>query len=339
MNPVRPLLAFIEPFVLTLLATVALGTFLPATGIWREVVGVVADSAIVLLFFLQGAKLSREAIVGAVTHWRLHLATLAVTFTVFPAVGWTLARTGLLDSRLAIGILFLSLLPSTVQSSIAFTAMARGNVAAAVCGASFSNLIGIVATPLLVTWLIAPAHSAGSGGQIAQSIVLQLLVPFLAGHVLRPWIGPFVSRHKTMVGLVDRGSILLVVYSAFGAAVLEGIWSQVSVSDLLVLGLICTAELAIILAITTLLGRWLGFAAEDRAVLLFCGSKKSLASGVPIAGVLFPASGLGMVVLPLMMFHQIQLIACAMIARSLGERDERLAKAADARQDGAATYA
>lgn len=324
----RHLLAFFEPFILSLLATVALASILPPQGTGQQIVSVAANAAIVLLFFLHGAKLSRQAIMGAVLHWRLHLATLVTTFVVFPAVGLLIYKLNLVDSRLAVGILFLSLLPSTVQSSIAFTAMARGNVAAAVCGASFSNLVGIFATPLLVTLLIAPSHSGSSGWHVAQSIFLQLLLPFLLGHAMRPLLADSVARHKKLVGLVDRGSILLVVYSAFGAAVLEGLWNEVSIPDLLTIGVICAVQLAIILAFTWQLGRWLHFAPEDRAVLLFAGSKKSLASGVPMAGVLFPAASLGMIVLPLMIFHQFQLIVCAMIARSLGEQaDERSAAA------------
>lgn len=326
----RYFLAFFEPFILTLLGTVILASVLPPSGQWQHVVSIIANAAIVLLFFLHGAKLSRDAIVGAVFHWKLHLTTLMTTFCLFPIIGLLIFKLHLVDSRLATGILFLSLLPSTVQSSIAFTAMARGNVAAAVCGAAFSNLVGIAMTPILVTLLIAPAHPGSSGWHVAQSIVLLLLMPFLVGHMMRPLLVGFVTRHKSMLGLVDRGSILLVVYSAFGAAVLEGLWHQVSVSDLLAVGAICAAQLALILCFTWLLGRWLGFKPADRVVLLFAGSKKSLASGVPMAGVLFPPASLGMILLPLMMFHQIQLIVCAMMARSLGERAGGLAEAPDA---------
>jgi sodium/bile acid cotransporter 7 len=222
-----------------------------------------------------------------------------------------------LAGPIAAGLLFLTLLPSTVQSSIAFTAIARGNVAAAVCSASFSNLIGIVLTPALVALLMGGVGGQGSGISLSavESIVLQLLVPFVAGHLLRPWIGGFVARQKRLLTVVDRGSILLVVYSAFGAAVVEGLWSRVSPSDLLMIGVICTVMLAVVLLFTWLAGRALGFTREDAIVLLFCGSKKSLASGVPMAGVLFPAAQVGAVLLPVMLFHQIQLIACAVIAR------------------------
>ena len=313
----QALRAFTEPFILMLLGTVALASFLPAQGPWKEVFSVTANAAIVLLFFLHGAKLSRQAIIDGARHWRLHLVTLSITYILFPLLGLAVTYLRVLSGPLATGILFLSLLPSTVQSSIAFTAMARGNVAAAVCSASFSNLLGILLTPLLVTLTIQTKGSAGVSLSAAQTILLQLLLPFVIGHLMRPLIGGFVTRHKAMVTAVDRGSILLVVYTAFGAAVLDGLWHLVSGRDLVIIALVCFVQLAIVLSATWMIGRAIGFEREDRIVLLFCGSKKSLASGVPMAGVLFPPASIGLIILPLMLFHQIQLIACAVIARRL----------------------
>ena len=309
--------AFYEPFILKLLGTVALATFLPAQGKWTPIFGLIANAAIVLLFFLHGAKLSRQAIIDGARHWRLHLVTLSITFVLFPILGFGLSRLHLLSGPLATGILFLSLLPSTVQSSIAFTAIARGNVAAAVCSASFSNLLGIFVTPALVTLTMQTNGSSGVSWSAIESILLQLLLPFVLGHMLRPVIGGFVARHKAMVTTVDRGSILLVVYTAFGAAVMEGLWHLVSGLDLLMIAIVCVIQLGVVLSVTWMVGRALGFVREDRIVLLFCGSKKSLASGVPMAGVLFSAASVGQIILPLMLFHQIQLIACAIIARRL----------------------
>ncbi|GAA0663889.1 sodium/bile acid cotransporter 7 [Sphingomonas insulae] len=314
---IRRILSLVEPFILMLLGTVVLASVLPARGIWATVAADAADVGIVLLFFLHGAKLSREAIWEGARNWRLHTAVFATTFVVFPLLGLAFGNVPGLAGPVASGLLFLTLLPSTVQSSIAFTAIARGNVAAAVCSASFSNLIGIVLTPALVALLMRGIGGQDSGIALSavQSIVLQLLVPFVAGHLLRPWIGGFVIRQKALLTLVDRGSILLVVYSAFGAAVVEGLWSRVSGTDLALIALLCTAMLGIVLVLTWLAGRVLGFTREDAIVLLFCGSKKSLASGVPMAGVLFPAAQVGVVLLPVMLFHQIQLVACAVIAR------------------------
>lgn len=322
----RPILAVFEPFVLALLGTVVLASLLPARGVGVPIFDTLTTAAIVLLFFLHGAKLSREALLGGARNWRLHLAVLMTTFVLFPMLGLGLVTLPFVTGTMAAGLLFLTLLPSTVQSSIAFTAIAGGNVAAAVCSASFSNLLGIVVTPALVAILTSlPGASASISTDAIEGIALQLLLPFLLGHALRPWIGGFVTRHKPLISTVDRGSILLVVYTAFSAAVMEGLWSRVSGESLAVLLATCCALLAAVMLLTLGLGRVLGFSREDRIVLLFCGSKKSLATGVPIAGLLFPAAEVGAVILPVMVFHQIQLIACAVIARLYAERAGRAA--------------
>ncbi|MDR7153620.1 sodium/bile acid cotransporter 7 [Sphingobium xenophagum] len=307
----------LDPFLLLLLATVALASILPARGEGARIAGMVADAGIVLLFFLHGAKLSRAAIWDGTRAWKLHLAVLGTSFLLFPLIGLATQRIGIIPDGMRAGLLFLTLLPSTVQSSIAFTAIARGNVAAAVVSASFSNLLGIVATPLLVALLMRQGGASVSLASI-EGIVLQLLLPFLVGHLARPWIGGFVARHKAKIGWVDRGSILLVVYAAFSAAVVEGLWQSVSGGELALLAVVCCVMLATVLALTFGLGRLVGLSREDAIVLQFCGSKKSLATGVPIAGVLFPAAAVGPILLPLMLFHQIQLMVCAVLARRYG---------------------
>ncbi|MFS0735812.1 bile acid:sodium symporter family protein [Sphingomonas sp. 1P06PA] len=305
--------AVADPFILLLVGTVVLASLLPPRGPAVPLFANLADGGIVLLFFLHGAKLSREAIWAGARNWRLHLAVVGMTFLLFPLLGLALAQLPLLDPTLAAGMLFLCLLPSTVQSSIAFTSIAGGNVVAALCSASLSQLIGIFATPALVA-LTMNAH-AGMSFDALEKILLLLLAPFLAGHFARPLIGGFVARHKGLVGLVDRGSILLVVYVAFGAAVVGGLWSLVSLIDLVTVVALSCALLAVIFSASWGLGGLLGFAREDRIVLLFCGSKKSLVAGVPMAGILFAPTQIGMILLPIMLFHQIQLIACAILAR------------------------
>ncbi|MFT3965199.1 MAG: bile acid:sodium symporter family protein [Sphingobium sp.] len=320
----------IDSYVLVLLGTVLLASLLPARGLFATLAGGLADAGIVLLFFLHGARLSRQAVIDGARHWRLHLTVAAMTFAVFPLLGLAIRAIPGIDPALGAGMLFLTLLPSTVQSSIAFTAIARGNVAAAVCSASFSNLAGIFITPLFVALLLTGRHGGFSTDSVV-AIALQLLLPFLAGHFLRPWIGAWVTRQKRILTIVDRGSILLVVYTAFGAAVVEGLWQRISAADIVEIGLLSAALLFIVLQLSRLVGRWLGFSRADIIVLQFCGSKKSLASGVPMAGVLFPAAQVGAVILPLMLFHQIQLMVCAVLARryeAQAQEEEALASAA-----------
>lgn len=307
-----------DRFTIALIATVLLASFLPCRGEAAHFFGIATYAAIALLFFLHGAKLSREAVIAGITHWRLHLLVLACTFVLFPLIGLIAnpLTVALVGAPLATGFLFLCTLPSTVQSSIAFTSMARGNVPAAVCAASASSLIGIFLTPLLVSLLIHTQGEASAAPVSAiRDIVLQLFVPFVAGQIARRWIGGWVERYRSILSIVDRGSILLVVYTAFSAAVVEGLWHQVSATTLLWLTLLCCALLAAALLITSQLGKRLGFSHEDRITILFCGSKKSLASGVPMANVLFTSATVGMVVLPLMLFHQIQLMVCAVLAQ------------------------
>jgi sodium/bile acid cotransporter 7 len=208
-----------------------------------------------------------------------------------------------------------------VQSSIAFTSIARGNVAAAICAASASNLLGILLTPLLVGLLLS-THGGGFSLDSLFAIILQLFVPFAAGQVLRPWIGKWVVDHRALLNPVDRVSILIVVYVAFSEGVVSGIWNRVTPLALVEVLLADAALLAVILLGTTLISRLLKFSREDEITVVFCGSKKSLASGLPMASVLFAGHDVGLVVLPLMLFHQIQLMVCATMARRYGRMKE-----------------
>jgi sodium/bile acid cotransporter 7 len=312
----------LDTYTILLLVMVLLATAFPAAGQAAVALGHVTTLAIGLLFFLHGAKLSREALVAGLTHWRLHLLVLASTFVMFPLLGLALkpVAMALLTPELYLGILFLCALPSTVQSSIAFTAMARGNVAAAVCSASASNFIGIFLTPLLVSVLVVRGAGSGSAFDSILSIVEQLLLPFLAGQFLRPRIGAWVDRNKPLLRWVDQGSILLVVYAAFSGSVIEGLWQKLSAPALVALAALSCAMLAIALVLATVVSRKLGFNKEDEIAIVFCGSKKSLASGVPMAKVLFPHGALGTIILPLILFHQIQLMVCAILAQRFARR-------------------
>jgi solute carrier family 10 (sodium/bile acid cotransporter), member 7 len=247
---------------------------------------------------------------------------LAFTFVVFPLLG-LICRVlvpDVLTPELYAGVMFLCCLPSTVQSSIAFTSIAKGNVAAAICSASFSNLAGIVLTPVLVTALLVTQRGGGVSLTAIRDILLQLLVPFVAGQLLQSWIGGFVGRHKKVLGYIDRGSILLVVYAAFSEGVVAGIWSRLTVASLVLLFITNAALLGTVIVSTMTVARRLRFTTEDQIAIVFCGSKKSLASGLPLASVLLPGATAGLMVVPLMMFHQMQLMVCAWLARRYGAR-------------------
>ncbi len=316
----------LDPFLVCLIGVVSTASLLPVRGVAASATDVLADLAIALLFFLHGAKLSRAAIMQGVGNWRLHALTLGSTYILFPIIGLTLVwlARGWVNPLLLSGLLYLTLLPSTVQSSIAFTAMAGGNVAAAVCSASLSNLGGIFLTPVLVGMFM----HVGAAGTVSSShsvgtIALQLLAPFLAGHFLRPLIGGFIDRHKAILTLVDRGSILLVVYAAFSAAVVNGVWKKVGPLDLLTMLVLSGVILGVVMGVNVIVARLARLPREDGIVLLFCGSKKSLVSGVPMAGALFPSAQVGLIVLPLMIFHQLQLFLCAALAGRFRRQGEQ----------------
>ena len=328
----------IDNFTLALVATVATATLLPARGAFAGFFEGATVFAIALLFFLHGAKLSREAVIAGASHWRLHLTVFASTFLLFPLLGLVLKPllSPLVTPELYLGVLFLCTLPATVQSAIAFTSIARGNVPAAICSASASSLIGIVLTPLLAGLVLGSKAPSGGGDTLhaVGKITVELLLPFVAGQVSRGWIGRWVDRPKALLRYVDQGSILLVVYVAFSAAVLQGLWHQVPPKALAGLLVVNAVLLALALLSTRTAARALGFDRADAITTVFCGSKKSLASGVPMANVLFAGSTVGAIVLPLMLFHQMQLMVCAVLAQKYAAAGARKKAAAQKANSG-----
>jgi len=306
-----------DPFTTAIVGTVVLASLLPVRGGGVEIVRHVANVAIALLFFLHGAKLSREAIVAGATHWRLHLLVFSATFVLFPLLGIALRPLLLpwLGPDLYLGFLYLCTLPATVQSAIAFTSIAHGNVAAAVCSAAASSLLGVFITPLLAGVLLQTEGQGGSLGDAMAKITVQLLVPFLAGQIARRFIGAWVDRNRAWLKFVDQSSILLVVYLAFSEAVVQGLWQQVPLASLLALLAAAALLLTLALGATWGLASVLRFDRADRITIVFAGSKKSLATGVPMAQVLFAGGPMGTLLLPLMVFHQLQLMVCAVLAR------------------------
>jgi solute carrier family 10 (sodium/bile acid cotransporter), member 7 len=303
-------------FIVALIGVVATASVVPCRGAGADVFGALATIAISMLFFLQGARLSREAIIAGVTHWRLHLAIGSATFALLPLLGLGLIALAHheLPPLLCTGVLFVAVLPSTVQSSIALTSIARGNVAGAVCAASASNLLGMVLTPLLLG-LLAQMHGGTVDLTGVAKILLQLFAPFAIGHALRPWIGAWADRNRAVLAVTDRGSILLVVYTAFSTAVMHGIWRQVPPDTLVAIGVADALLLGTGLTVMTGACRLAGVSRADEVAIVFCGSQKSLVAGVPMANVLFAGPTVGIVLLPIMIYHQLQLLICAWLAR------------------------
>ncbi len=319
----------IDGFVISIMLTVVVAALFPAKGVFADVMDWVVIAAIALLFFLYGARLHPREALDGLTHWRLHLLILAFTFLVFPIIGVAMRPLvePLVGEHLYLGLLFTCLVPSTVQSSIAFTSIARGNVAAAIVAASVSSLIGVILTPLLAVWLMNTSSGMHIDGSSVLRIMAQILLPFIVGQLARPWIADWVARHAKPTKLVDRGSIVLVVYVAFSEGMRNHIWSQVSVGEVIAVAVLATALVVVMLIVTGALPPRLGFDRADTIAIQFCGSKKSLAAGLPMATVLFAGSTVGLIVLPLMIFHQVQLILCSMLAsRYAKEADPEVSK-------------
>jgi len=312
----------VDRFLLAIISAAVLASIFPATGVWVTVLEWATTAAIALLFFLYGARLSPSETLAGLKHWRLHATILSFTYLLFPLLGlavvWLVGP--MLAPGLQSGLLYLTLVPSTVQSSIAFTSIAKGNVAGAVVSASASNILGVFLTPLLCWLLMSGTGRIAFTTSTILEIVLQLFVPFLLGQLSRRWTAGFVKAHPQLK-LVDRGSIVLVVYSAFSTGMREGMWSSTSWSDLAIVLAVCIVLLAVMLALTWWTARRLGFNRADAIAIQFCGTKKSLASGLPMAGVLFVGQPLGLLVLPLVLFHQAQLMACSALAARYARTD------------------
>ena len=321
-----------DTFTILLVLTVLFASQVPIYGAPAEWFSTATKVAIAALFFLHGARLSRDVVIAGLLHWRLHLMIVLVTFGLFPLVGFGLsfALRGFLSPTLFIGVLYLCTLPSTVQSSIAFTSMAGGNVPAAICAASASNIFGMFLTPLLCGLILSAGGHGGVSLDAMLQIFTQLLLPFIAGQLLQPWIGNWVRAHKKILMPIDRGSILMVVYGAFSEAMIEGIWHNFDLADIGLIVVIDAVLLAIMLTITMFGSRKLGFSREDEIAITFCGSKKSLASGVPMANAIFAGQAVGAIVLPIMIFHQIQLMTCAVLAQRYAASAPKEAEAAPA---------
>lgn len=313
----------IDGFLLLMLMTIMLASFFPCQGKVKIVFQHLTTIAIALLFFLHGAKLSRQAILAGVGHWRLHLLVFTSTFILFPLIGLALKPLvpDWLPPTIYIGFLYLCALPATVQSAIAFTSVAGGNIAAAICSASASSLLGVFLSPILVSILIdidnhQPINLLSNIG----AILWQIMLPFILGHLFRPLMVKWINRYRKLITISDRSSILLVVYVAFSEAVVEGIWHKVDVWSLLLIAIISCLLLAVVVLFNIFTARYFGFSKADEITIVFCGSKKSLVNGVPMANILFPAHLVGIILLPVMIFHQIQLMVCAVLAQRYAKR-------------------
>ena len=310
-----------DRFVLMLLGAIVMAWLLPVYGRGLAAAQTISFISIFALFFLHGLRLPRQEVVKAVTSIKLQAAMLSFTFVAMPVAGMALAYNagGMLPAGLITGLVYCAMLPSTVQSAISYSALGGGNVAASVVGAALSNLAAIVLTPLLVALVIGASSGVSFGGDVVVRIATMLLLPFALGQALQGWLGGWALRQKTVLSFFDRLVILIAVYVAFAGAVISGSLSVLNGHDLLIL-----SGLLILLLTFAFVGAWslsglLGLDRADRTSLVFTGAHKSIATGAPMAAILFGAEA-GLILLPTILYHMAQLIVSAPIAARLANK-------------------
>lgn len=312
-----------DGFLTSMVAVTVLAWAVPgpgAAGGWLHP-EIVTKAGVALIFFLHGVALSFPAMRAGILNWRLHAFVQACTYAVFPLLGFALNAVlgDAVAPELKLGLFFLCALPSTVSSSVAMTATARGNVAGAVFNATLSSLLGIFLTPLWMAWAMKTSGQAVPVGPVILDLLRWLVLPLAVGQALHPWLGAWVGRHKPAIGLVDRGAILLLVYTSFCDSFQQGVWTAHGVREVLLITGGCTGLFVLVMLATAAAARAGSFSREDRIAAIFCGSKKTLASGVPMAKLIFGAHpGLGLILLPIMIYHPLQLIVCGVLAQRWG---------------------
>jgi sodium/bile acid cotransporter 7 len=314
----------LDPFFVAMLAAIALAAVAPGLGARGGPlhIGLLTQVGVALVFFLHGAALSRAALKLGAANWQLHLLVQGTTFLLFPLLGAALyfAAKPFAPAEVLLGLFFLCVLSSTISSSVAMTAMAKGDVAAAVFNATLSGLLGMLLTPALIGFVTVSTESVHwltSLGDIA----LKLFAPFALGHLARPLLASFIDSRKAFLSNLDRSVIVLIVYGAFCDSILGDMWSRYSPAVLIAVFGAVALLLVVALAFTRLVARRMSFSPEQEVAALFCGSQKSLANGAPMAKILFGSHpALAMIMLPLLMYHQLQLIVCFALARRYAAR-------------------
>ncbi len=307
--------ALFDPLVRLLLLAIVLASIVPVTGEARAIARVISDIAIFLLFFLNGLRLPRAQVVQGMRNARFLLPLVLWVFGAMALAGIAASRLGgtVLPASVAMGFIFLGVLPSTVQSATAYSSIAKGNVAASVVAAAALNILGVFITAPLIGLLASSEMAAVDLGAL-ERIGLILLLPFVLGQVLQRWLGAKVADNRTLVSWMDRIAIAIAVYVAFSGAVEQGLWTLIGPLDWVILLALVGAMLAIGFTGAWLLGGALRLSMPDRISFLFAGAQKSIAMGAPLAALLFPPAVAGLVLLPVLIYHLVQMVISAPLA-------------------------
>ncbi|WP_234734652.1 bile acid:sodium symporter family protein [Tellurirhabdus bombi] len=326
--------AGLDWFLLALLGMIGLAYLWPTPGIQEGPFSLseLANYGVSVIFFFYGLRLSGDKLRAGLSNWRLHITIHLATFVVFPLL--ILAGKELFSTEqtalLWIGAFYMGALPSTVSSSVVMVSIAEGNIPAAIFNASISSLIGIFITPLWMGLVLSSSGGDFDLGGIILKLVIQVLVPVVAGILLNRWLGAFAERQKKFLRYFDQIVILLIVYTSFCESFEKRMFQSLTGIDLLILGVCMLGLFFLIFALINFVSNWLGFSREDRVTALFCGSKKSLVQGGVMASVLFPGNMAGIVLLPIMMYHALQLIAASAIAQAMARQGKATSKSGTA---------
>lgn len=318
MQTLRLILA--DKFIWLLSGAVLLATLIPVEGQAKDIASILFNAGIFAVFLLHGILLERHEVRAGLSNIRLQGTIFFWVFGVMLMIGLLLSN--LLDTVLpadiALGFLFLGVLPSTVQSATSYCAIAKGNVAGSVVASAFINLVGVFLSPLLFALL---AHAAGVviTSETVTKLAAILVLPFVLGQIFQKWLRPWVIEHKDLTGWLDKGAIALAVYVSFSAAIIAGMWSRVNGAEFVWLAAALMLWLGLAFGGTWLLGGLMRFVRADRKTLLFSGAQKSVAIGAPLAAIIFAPERAGLVILPLIFYHLAQLFLSAPVAVRLAK--------------------
>ena len=323
-NPFRKI--GIDAFMLGIVSMIALAKLAPSIGTANSPFSLeqLATLGVSVIFFFYGLRLSPEKIREGLANWRMHLVIQSTTFIVFPLMILALrplfAGTG--AELFWTGTFFLAALPSTVSSSVVMVSIAGGNIPAAIFNASVSSLLGMVFTPLWTGLVLSSGAGGFDAGDVALKLIIQVIAPVTAGTLLHHRFGAFAEKHRHALKRSDQTIILLIVYTSFCASFRNGVFDGFSALQIVLLGAAMVALFFLVMGTVTAVSRLLRFSHADSVTVLFCGSKKSLVHGSVMVKLLFPGSPItGVLLLPLMMYHALQIIIASVIAG-------RMAKAA-----------
>ncbi len=314
----------IDWFLLGMLLAIGLAWLYPAPGArggWLHP-ELITSLGVALVFYLNGLSLSFASLRQGIMKWKVHVVVQGAVFLLFPLIGLGLISVtrGWLPEDLRLGLFYLCASPSTVSSSVALTAAAGGNVPAAIFNATTSSLLGVVLTPLWMATVLQAGHSNSPAGifsmqEVIWELLLWLVLPLVLGQLCRPWLGGWVTRHRQFVSLVDRGTILLLIYTSFCDSMVLGIWTKHGLMVVAITAAITLVLFYLVFFILSAVCHGLMFNREDWIATVFCGSKKSMATAVPMAQIMFGTSpALGMILLPIMIYHPLQLVICGLLA-------------------------